>query len=326
MCRFKFRLLIALLTFGIGVLVVSFWLVKSNSPQVSLKEAEQTEPEIVGFREVVSAKDENYVTVQGWIDIKFLCRDENDLQNSICTTALVGKSPAEESMYIQLWICNEQIKSSCIDWNPSSPYLSNVKVYDYNSNSIDFSHQIKVTAKVSVVDDKKGFAHPIGRIESIDDSKNAIIPLSEIDLRLIGHTAPKGRVQDLDYNQLTVIEQLINHNKESIPFLISKLTDETKTKGPVIDFWNDVRVGDVAFIILTDFFTGNSWEQSTIDGTGFGAFLGCNNPDISSDSCFYHYVEKHGRKNIKTRWQKIWKENKDRIYWDDAERCFRVKA
>ncbi len=326
MCKFKSRLFVALLTFGIGVIVVSFWLVKSNSPQVSLKEEEQTEPEMIGFNEVVSAKDGNYVTVQGWIDIKFLCQDGNDLQNSICKTALVGESPAEKSMYMQLQICNEQIKSSCIDWNPSPPYLSNVKVYDYNSNPIDFYHQIKVTAKISVVEGKGRFANPIGRIESIDNSQNAIIPLSKIDLRLIGHIAPKGRVQDLDYNQLPVIEQLIIHNKESIPFLIDKLTDETKTKGHVVDFWNDVRVGDVAFFILTGFFTDSSWEKSTIEGTSFNSFLGCNNRDVPSDYCFYNYIEKHGRKNIKARWQGIWEKNKDRIYWDEAERCFRVKA
>ncbi len=62
----------------------------------------------------------------------------------------------------------------------------------------------------------------------------------------MGRIAPKSRVQDRDYNQLPVVEQLIAHGKESIPFLISKLDDETKIVGHVIDYWNQVYVGDVA--------------------------------------------------------------------------------
>jgi pseudouridine-5'-phosphate glycosidase len=47
----------------------------------------------------------------------------------------------------------------------------------------------------------------------------------------MGHIAPKGRIQDTEYNQLPIVEQLTAHGKESIPFLISKLEDETKIEG-----------------------------------------------------------------------------------------------
>jgi len=328
MCKFKIRFLAAFLTFGIGLLGVSLWLIKPSviqHPSDKRMEIIEAEPEIRGFNEVVSAKDGTYVTVQGWIDPKFLCRDEPDLEQIICTTALVGQSPAEKSMYIQLWKCSELIKSNCIVHNQTqSP--DNAKLYDNNSNRIDHNHQIKITGRVSVIEGKGKFRNPIGKIESIDSSQKATTPLSQIDLSKIGHTAPKGRLQDLDYNQLKVIEDLISNGKESIPFLINQLTVEKKIKGHVKDYWNEVKVGDVAFFILTDFFTDGSWERSTIEGASFNEFLGCNDPKLPADYCYYNYIEKHGRKNIKARWQKIWKENKDKIYWDEAERCFRLKA
>ena len=56
MYKFNFRLFIALLTFGIGILVASFWLVNFNTLQISPEE-EVVETEIIGFDEVVTAKD-----------------------------------------------------------------------------------------------------------------------------------------------------------------------------------------------------------------------------------------------------------------------------
>lgn len=327
MCKFNFRLLAGLLTFGIGVLSVYFGFVKFNHSDAPIKQTEQVEPEILGFNEVVSAKDGTYVTVQGFIDLKFLCQGKSDLQEYVCTTALIGSSLEHKNMHIKIQKCNEIVKSNCIQYNLpfANPY--EVKIYDFYSNPVDFmEQQIKVTGSVSVVDGKGRFNNPIGKIESADTSQNKIIPLSEIDLSLIGHTAPKVRIQDLDYNQLPIVEQLIAHNKESIPFLISKLTDETKAKDQVIDFWNDVRVADVAFFILTDFFIDRSSEHSTIKGASFNEFLGCNDRNIPSDHCYYNYIEKHGRKHIKARWQKIWNDNKDKIFWDESERYFRVKT
>ncbi len=153
-----------------------------------------------------------------------------------------------------------------------------------------------------------------------------VVPVSEIDLSKIGRITPKGRVQDKDYNQLKVVDELIASGKESIPFLISKLDDKTKINGHVKDFWGEIHIGDVAFIILTNFFTTSDWQKTTIEGVGWNEFLGCTNPDIPAQNCFIDYVEKNGRKTIKSRWQKIWEENKEKIYWDEAERCFKVKA
>lgn len=153
------------------------------------------------------------------------------------------------------------------------------------------------------------------------------IQLSETNLARIGRIAPKGRVQDTDYNQLPIVEQLVVHGKASIPFLIGKLDDETKVESRVVDYWSDVRVADVALIILTDLFTDESWESATISGVGWDEFLG-GGDDINptGEQRLRKYVAKHGRKSIKERWQQIWETHKERIFWDDMKRCFRVAA
>ena len=46
MCKFKSRFLIALITFGIGVLGVYFMIVKSNASEMPIKQVEQTAPKI----------------------------------------------------------------------------------------------------------------------------------------------------------------------------------------------------------------------------------------------------------------------------------------
>lgn len=152
-----------------------------------------------------------------------------------------------------------------------------------------------------------------------------VIQLSEINLAEIGFIAPKGRVQDREYNQLPVVEQLISRGKESIPYLIGKLGDETKVKGPVMEFWSDMRVGDVALIILTDFFTDSTWERGTIPGATWDEFLGRGkDKDLTAEQLLRRYIARHGRRGIRERWQRIWEENKDKIFWDEGERCFKV--
>jgi hypothetical protein len=159
---------------------------------------------------------------------------------------------------------------------------------------------------------------------SADQKSTGVPPLTQINLAAIGRIAPKGRVQDADYNQLPVVEQLIAHGKQSIPYLISKLDDETKIQGRVIDYWNEVRVADVAFIILTDFFTDHTWQNTTIPGIGWNEFLeGGGNKDIPAQDVLRNYISKHGRTKIKSRWQSIWDKYRDKVEWDQSERCFK---
>lgn len=152
------------------------------------------------------------------------------------------------------------------------------------------------------------------------------VPLEQINLALIGPTGGKGRVQDRDYKELPLIDQLLYHGKEAIPFLIGKLDDETKIDYQIVDFWSDAYVGDVAFVILEDFFLDSKWEKSTIEGMDWDSFLGRgNNRNITGEGLLRDYIKKYGRKKIKQRWQDAWEKNKDRIYWDDQERNFRLR-
>lgn len=163
-------------------------------------------------------------------------------------------------------------------------------------------------------------------IKSGHGSEKVTTQLAEIDLSRIEYIAPKGRVQDADYNQLKVVDELIAFGTESIPYLISKLDDETEIKGHVMDYWPEVKIGDVALVILSDFFTDSSWKKSTIGGVEWREFLDCKNPGVPASQCLASYIAKHGREGTKAKWQRIWNENQDKIYWDEAERCFKART
>lgn len=152
------------------------------------------------------------------------------------------------------------------------------------------------------------------------------IPLWEIHLTNIGRIAPKGRVQDKDYNQLPVIDALLAQGKQAIPFLINKLDDETKIPDHVMDYWSEIYVGDVALIILADFFLDKDWKNSTVKGLKWDEFLmRGDNKEITAEELLRNYIKKYGRKKIKERWQQFWAENQENIYWDDAERAFKTR-
>ena len=154
------------------------------------------------------------------------------------------------------------------------------------------------------------------------ESKKA---LSEIDISEIDQIAPKGRVQDKDYNDLEVIDQLIANGKESVPFLISKLDDGMVIHHHVIDYVpGENTVGDVAFVILSDFVTDSTWSRTMIPGADDDSILGKYDPDLPGAERLPRFVEKHGRKPIQQKWEKIWTTYKDRIVWDEKERCFKV--
>lgn len=155
--------------------------------------------------------------------------------------------------------------------------------------------------------------------------------LSEIDLTTIKHIEPKGRVQDNgvgdeNFKLLSITDDLIANGKDSIPFLINKLDDETKMKRGTVDFWYEVYVGDVALIMLTDLFTESDAKNSTILGFAWDEFLERgNDKDSMGEEILRKYIKKYGRKNIKKRWQDFWDIQKENIFWNEKERCFDVK-
>lgn len=151
-------------------------------------------------------------------------------------------------------------------------------------------------------------------------------PLEQIDISKIGHIAPKGRVQDLDYNKLEVVDDLIANGKECIPYLISKLDDETKLDVHVMDYWNDVTVAEIALVILSDFSLDSTWRKETIPGMSWtGLARGICTDKMTSIQCLSSMQEKYGRKGIKAKWQAVWDKHKSEIYWDEQERAFALK-
>ncbi len=149
--------------------------------------------------------------------------------------------------------------------------------------------------------------------------------IDELDLAQIGHISSKGRVQDSEYNNLEIVTKLIERSTRSIPFLISKLEEEAKTMKPVMDFWSKTTVGDIALIILVDFFTDSTWKKATIDGVGWDEILERRTPDLTAEDVLRNYIREHGRGAIRMKWEKVWRENKDRLDWDEIEKCFRIK-
>jgi hypothetical protein len=117
---------------------------------------------------------------------------------------------------------------------------------------------------------------------------------------------------------------IIRLNKKAIPLLIGCLTDETKTKDSVEDYWGVTTVGDIAFLFLCDLFTDSSWQHSTIDGVVNWETVEAEYPHTDSAYAWYSYVKKHGRKQVQNVWYKRWKEEEQAIFWDEKEQCLKV--
>jgi hypothetical protein len=148
-------------------------------------------------------------------------------------------------------------------------------------------------------------------------------PLAAVDLRRIGHLQPKGRVQDREYNESQVVDALIAAGPAAIPYLVSKLEDQTSVEGPVVDFWSDVRVGDVALMILCDFFLEADWRSPTVPGLQWDALLERKNSTAPSNELLHTFLAKHGRVGLRRRIEKLLLPYAAGFVWDENERCFK---
>ncbi len=130
----------------------------------------------------------------------------------------------------------------------------------------------------------------------------------------------KGRLQDRDYCASHLMDRIVADGKEAIPLLISQLRDARPTKEPIYDYWSLTTAGDVAYFILTDLFTDSNWTSFNMPG------LEALNEkcDSYAEDCWQRFLKKHGRKFVQDQWLAAWNKNKDRIYWDENARCFRL--
>jgi hypothetical protein len=130
----------------------------------------------------------------------------------------------------------------------------------------------------------------------------------------------KGRVQDCPG---TVMTQILADGKNAIPILISQLTETTRTKEQIGDYWSDTRSGDVAYIVLTDLFTESDLHMFDMPAVPDWPTImkGC---DSTAQGCWNEFLQKHGRKYVQQAWLSAWTQWKDQINWEPKERCFRI--
>ncbi len=144
-------------------------------------------------------------------------------------------------------------------------------------------------------------------------------PLWDFDER--GHTCrAKGRLQDRDYCSSHLVDQIVADGTDAIPVLISQLKDTRPTKEPIYDFWAVTTAGDIAYFILNDLFTDSNWTTFNMPG-----LESLNDKcDSYAEDCWQKFLKKHGRKFVQDQWLAAWEKNKDRVYWNEQARCFRL--
>jgi hypothetical protein len=144
-------------------------------------------------------------------------------------------------------------------------------------------------------------------------------PLSNFDEE--NHSCrAKGRLQDKEYCESRVMDQIVAQRENAVPILISQLTDLREVKLPIFDYWNRMKVGDIAYFILTGLFTDSDWK--TLNMPDLDAFPGtCTKP---AEECWHEFVHTRGRKYIQKQWRRAWLLNKNRVYWNAQANCFRL--
>jgi len=132
----------------------------------------------------------------------------------------------------------------------------------------------------------------------------------------------KGRLQDRDYCASHMMDQIVADGKSAIPILISQLRETRPSPKPIDDYWTQTTSGDIAYFILTDLFADSDWKTFTMPG-----LKALREPcDRYAEDCWDRFLKKHGRSFVQKQWPSAWNKNKDRIYWDDTARCFRVSS
>lgn len=127
----------------------------------------------------------------------------------------------------------------------------------------------------------------------------------KFDLSKVEHFPHKGRVQDkTDGGKHLVINELLQKNKEAILLLIDLLDDDAKLDQQVICYWPRQSVGDIALVILTDFFTDSTWTNATIPGASWNEILE-SKPDANLLIPTWHQLDdfknKRGSKEIRQK-------------------------
>src|SRR5229473_3451615 len=135
-----------------------------------------------------------------------------------------------------------------------------------------------------------------------------------------GTCRSKGRLQDHEYCVSHLMDRIVADGKDAVPILISQLGRTRATKQPIYDYWNLPTEGDIAYFILMDFFTA---PDGVFQMPGLESIrLNCK--DTDSETRWRAILKKRGRKSVQDQWLAAWEKNKDRVYWNEQSRCFRL--
>ncbi len=139
----------------------------------------------------------------------------------------------------------------------------------------------------------------------------------------MSHTCwAKGRLQDRDHCGSHLLDKIVADRRDAMPILISHLRDTRPTKEPIYDYWSLTTAGDIAYFIRNDLFTDSDWKTFTMPGMD-----ALNDKDCHSygEDCWQRFLKKDGRKFVQDQGLAAWKKNKDRVYWNEEARCFRLQ-
>ena len=130
----------------------------------------------------------------------------------------------------------------------------------------------------------------------------------------------KGRLQDKEYCDSKTMNVIVCEGKAAVPTLIKALTDQTNLSTPILDYWSNMTVGDVAYLVLLSLFTDADWRTITVKEIPRGT--GCI---ADAQTCWHRFLRTHSRRLIKEQWQALWEADQARLYWDDKNLCFRLE-
>ena len=151
-------------------------------------------------------------------------------------------------------------------------------------------------------------------------TKHKVYPLWDFDEEGPSCRA-KGRLQDVGYCNSHLMAQIIADGKDAIPILIWQLRDTRSTKEPIYDYWSLTTAGDIAYFMLNDLFTDSDWKTFNMPGLEALQNKDCHG---TAEDCWRIFLKTHGRKFVQDQWLAAWNKNKDRINWDEKNRCFRL--
>jgi hypothetical protein len=157
-------------------------------------------------------------------------------------------------------------------------------------------------------------------------AKQPKFDLSTIGFTVNGHQIceDKGRLQDYPSQMM---DHIISSGPTAVPVLIGMITDTrtVKTEVPIICYFRDMTIGDLAFSVLTDLFTDAN-DRNTIPGVDWASMMDSEDKDRSSADQLHLFVKRHGRAVLQAKWRKLWTQYKNQVCWDAKERCFRLKG